>query len=257
VAERHAGYTATGGATCQTRALTRFHNNGKYMPAPSTCNPMPRLLAPVLITLLLSACASQKNANDATTTGIANSLISGELEHGHYRAADDSFAVDTPFRPGSEAYASMHIAESFDISESQVLFTSSAAPVEVYRVHLFKGNLPAEGELYRQATAQYFQLFEERYGTTLEPITLQDHQISGVSATSATFGQYIPARSALGMSADAVDIWHSYYYLERGDNAAFIWINRPQPDQPGATAGAEERIDVFINSFELTSKPLR
>ncbi|MEH6491442.1 hypothetical protein [Halopseudomonas sp.] len=227
------------------------------MSASSTCNLLPRLLTPALIALLLSACAGQQSTEQESPTGIANSLLSGELENGHYRAADKSFQVETPFRPGSEAYANMHIAESFDINESQVLFTSSAAPVEVYRVHLFKGNLPAEGELYRQATAQYFQLFEERYGTSLEPITLQDHQISGVSATSATFGQYIPERSALGMSADAVDIWHSYYYLERGDNAAFIWINRPQPNQPGATPGAEERIEDFINSFELASKPLR
>jgi hypothetical protein len=227
------------------------------MPAPLSCITPLRLLAPALVTLLLSACASQQNTEEVSGTGIANSVLSGKLHHGNYRAADDSFRVDTPFRPGSETYTNMHIAESFDISESQVLFTSSAAPVEVYRVHLFKGNLPPEGELYRQATAQYFELFEERYGTTLEPINLQDHQISGVSATSATFGQYIPERSALGLSADAVDIWHSYYYLERGENAAFIWINRPQPNQPGATPGAEERIDAFINSFELTSKPLR
>lgn len=226
-----------------------------------THHTMPRknLFTACSLTLLLSACASQQGVNEGQDSGadIANSLISGELHNGHYRAADDSFSADTPFRPGSEAYSTMRIAESFDISESQVQFTSAAAPIEVYRIHLFKGDLPAEGELYRQATAQYFQLFEERYNTTLEPITLQDHEVSGVSATSATFGQHIPERSALGISAEAVDIWHSYYYLERGDNAAFIWINRPQPDQPGAASGAEERIAAFIDSFELTEKPLR
>ncbi len=221
----------------------------------TTCQ---RLLTVCSLTLLLSACANQQHSDDSQSGSdeIANSLISGELHNGHYRAADGSFSVDTPFRPGSEAYRNMHIAESLDISESQVQFTSAAAPVEVYRVHLFKGDLPAEGELYRQATAQYFKLFEERYETTLEPITLQDHEVSGVTATSATFGQHIPQRSALGLNAEAVDIWHSYYYLERGDNAAFIWINRPQPNQPGATQGAEERIQDFIDSFELTSKSL-
>ncbi|MEH6563942.1 MAG: hypothetical protein V7756_01250 [Halopseudomonas sp.] len=226
------------------------------MLASATSTSALRRLGISLLPLLLSACASQQDT-PPEGTGIANSLLRGELEDGHYRAADGSFSVDTPFRPGSDAYSQMHIGESFDISESQVQFTSSAAPIEVYRVHLFKGDLPADGELYRQATAQYFQLFEERYHTTLEPINLQDHRISGVSATSATFGQHIPQRSALGLSAEAVDIWHSYYYLERGDNAAFIWINRPQPDQAGASAGAEERIEAFIDSFELTSKALR
>jgi len=88
-------------------------------------------------------------------------------------------------------------------------------------------------------------------------VTLEDHEISGVSATSATFAQHIPERSALGINAAAVDIWHSYYYLERGENAAFIWINRPKPGQAEAAEGAEQRIDTFINSFELTSKALR
>ena len=176
-----------------------------------------RLLTVCSLTLLLSACANQQHSDDSQS--------------------------------GSD-----EIANSLISGELQ--FTSAAAPVEVYRVHLFKGDLPAEGELYRQATAQYFKLFEERYETTLEPITLQDHEVSGVTATSATFGQHIPQRSALGLNAEAVDIWHSYYYLERGDNAAFIWINRPQPNQPGATQGAEERIEGFIDSFQLTSKSL-
>lgn len=215
-----------------------------------------RLLTTTCLAFLLSACAIQQ-ADQSETEQMVNSVITGKLHNGHYRAADNSFQADTPFRPGTGSYRSMHIAESFDISESQVQFTSSAAPVEVYRVHLFKGNIPAEGELYRQATAQYFELFEERYNTTLEPITLQDQQISGVTATSATFGQHIPQRSALGMTADEVDIWHSYYYLERGDNAAFIWINRPQPDQAGATPGAEQRIRDFIDSFQLNAKALR
>lgn len=229
------------------------------MPRTQPAIPCKNLFTACFLMLLLSACANQQTADEGQDNGteIANSLITGKLNNGHYRAADDSFTAETPFRPGSEAYSNMHIAESFDINESQVQFTSATAPIEVYRVHLFKGDLPAEGELYRQATAQYFQLFEERYETTLEPITLQDHEISGVSATSATFGQHIPERSALGINAAAVDIWHSYYYLERGDNAAFIWINRPQPDQPGAASGAEERIAAFIDSFELTEKPLR
>ncbi len=190
-----------------------------------------------------------------TTGGIIGGLIpapkmtQGELSNGRYTAKDQTFSVDSPFATDSIAYTYMSITEDYQEGEDHIIFASSAAPAEVYRVDVIKQarNEPALRELI---LSKYKEVFESSYKA---PMQLQGNEpvsISGLDSTASSFVQEIPERRSGGQVAHGFTALFTYYYLERNGNAYAILVNRAAPGDAGFAEGAEGRISKFIRSFQ-------
>jgi predicted transcriptional regulator YdeE len=207
-----------------------------------------RSLIAVVFILQVTGCSS--------TGGVVGGLVpapkltQGELSEGRYLAKDKSFSVDSPFEKESNAYTYMAIAEDFSLTENRLQFSSSVVPAEVYRVNIFKNVGPQEN-IGDAAFSQYRQFFEDSYKTSFEGPKTEEITVEGVQYTLNTYSQHIPERSSLGRKVQELDVLHTCLYLAKGDNAAFICVNRIASGKEGSTDGSEERVQRFIKSFRL------
>lgn len=202
----------------------------------------------ILVTYALWGCTS----TGGTIGGLipAPKLTKGKLEDGLYTAQDGSFTVKTPFNRESYEYTYMEIAERYSELEDNVQFSTSVAPAEVYRVNIFK-NVTPEENLRASAFASYRKQFESAYQTSFEDEASEYVSISGDSVVVSTYSQYIPERGSIGAKAQALDVLHSCFYLEKSRNSAFVCANRIAPGTEGSSKESEERVSEFIKSFQL------
>ena len=190
-------------------------------------------------------------------------ITQGTLVDGQYTAKDNSFSVKTPFDKESNEYTYMKIEEHYSDTENHIVFSSSAASAEVYRVDIYK-NIKNQGpgmdttELGKQLLSKYTETFQSAYKTNLAQQRSETITVGPSQAVSQSFVQQIPERSDGLRKAMAFTVLHSSYFLEDGNNAAFIWINRMSvnSDSPykaliARSVKAEERVRQFINSFRL------
>lgn len=190
-----------------------------------------------------------------TTGGIIGGLIpapkftKGDLTDGLYLAQDMSFSVVSPFPEDSYAYTYMSVSEEYTEKEINVVFSSSAAPAEVYRVNVYKNIQPVAGveafflDSYRTA-------LEGAYNTPFEKREAQQISVSNVSTTLHTYFQHIPERSERGRKLMSFDVLHSCFYLAKVSTAAFVCLNRIEGGTPLA-GNSDERVQAFIQSFQL------
>jgi len=188
-------------------------------------------------------------------------ITQGRLVDGQYIAKDNSFSVKSPFDKESNEYTYMKIEENYSDTENHIVFSSSAASAEVYRVDIYK-NIKKLGtdptELGKQLLSRYTEKFQSSYKTNLTQQRSETITVGPLQAVSHFFVQQIPERSDGLRTAMAFTALHSSYFLEDGETAAFIWINRMSvgSDSPykaliARSVKAEERAKQFINSFRL------
>jgi hypothetical protein len=190
-------------------------------------------------------------------------ITQGKLVDGQYIAKDNSFSVKSPFDKESNEYTYMKIEEHYSDTENHIVFSSSAASAEVYRVDIYKNiknQRPAidATELGKQLLSKYTEIFQNAYKTNLTEQRSETIAVGPLQSVCHSFVQQIPERSDGLRKAMAFTALHSSYFLEDGNNAAFIWINRMSvgSDSPykaliARSAKAEERAKEFINSFRL------
>ncbi|NOI60953.1 hypothetical protein [Vibrio coralliilyticus] len=173
----------------------------------------------------------------------------GLVEDDIYTAKDASFSVTTPFKSDPYANRYMEVQEQYSNRENQVVFTSTAAPMEVYKVFVFK-NVEAEENLKEIVRNAYYQQFESFYGTPVEPKSVESITISGFKTKQLTFRQKIPETKSVLENRPELTITHLAYYVEAGSNAAYIFVNKPS-DGDIFVEGSETRIRDFVHSFKL------
>ncbi|MDN3611292.1 hypothetical protein ACODM8_20135 [Vibrio ostreicida] len=173
----------------------------------------------------------------------------GLIEDDIYTAKDASFSVTTPFK--SDAYANryMEVQEQYSDRENQVVFTSTAAPMEVYKVFVFKG-VETEENLEKIVRDAYYQQFESFYGTPVEPTSVESITISGFKTKQLAFKQEIPATKSVLQDRPELTITHLAYYVESGNSAAYIFVNKPS-DGDIFIEGSDSRNRDFVRSFKL------
>jgi hypothetical protein len=193
-------------------------------------------------------------------------VTEGTLVDGWYTAKDNSFSVKSPFEKESTEYTYMKIEEHYSATENHIVFSSSAASAEVYRVDIYKNIKSSKPgvdatEMGKQLLSAYTERFQNAYKTSLIQQRAETISIGPLQAISHSFVQQIPERSQNLQRAMAFTALHTSYFLEDGENAAFIWINRMSvgSDSPykaliARSVKAEERLKEFINSFRL-NKP--
>jgi hypothetical protein len=190
-------------------------------------------------------------------------ITEGTLADGRYTAKDNSFSVKSPFEKENNEYTYMKIEEHYSATENHIVFSSSAASAEVYRVDIYK-NIKSQKlgvdatELEKQLRSGYTERFQNVYKTSLIQQRSETISVGPLQAISHAFVQQIPERSQNLQKAMGFTALHTSYFLEDGDNAAFIWINRMSvsSDSPykaliARSVKAEERVKQFINSFRL------
>ncbi|MER2498235.1 hypothetical protein ABS858_19330 [Vibrio neptunius] len=173
----------------------------------------------------------------------------GQIDDDIYTAKDASFSVTTPFK--SDAYANryMEVQEQYSNRENQVVFTSTAAPMEVYKVFVFKG-VETEENLEEVVRDAYYQQLESFYGTPVEPTNVESITISGFKTKQLAFKQKIPATKSVMQDRPELTITHLAYYVETGNRAAYIFVNKPS-DGDIFVEGSDTRIKDFVDSFKL------
>jgi len=187
----------------------------------------------------------------------------GKLADSLYTAKDNSFSVNSPFDKDSYEYKYMKIEEHYSDTEAHIVFSSSAASAEVYRVDIYKKikhqkQGPNNTELGKLLVSRYTEIFQNTYKTNLTLQKSETIPVGSVQAVSHSFVQQIPERSDGMQKAMGFTALHSSYYLQDGDNAGFIWINRMSVDKDNPfralvirSVAAEERVKQFVNSFRL------
>lgn len=206
----------------------------------------------LVLAVVLAACVAGCSSTGGAIGGLipAPKFTKGTLSDGVYTAKDKSFSVAVPFAPGSQGYTYMEIVEKYDAGESQVVFSSSVHPAEVYRVATFADVKPAE-RLPEGTVATYRKDLEASYGTPFREEKTTPQLIDGILAISHRFSQTIPERSADGHRYNGFEVIHSTHFLQRSTRAAFISVNRMPEGAGGRTSGNEVRIAAFVKSFRL------
>ncbi len=207
-------------------------------------------------TLALALAVTASIAGCSATRGAIGGLIpapkftKGTLSDGSYTAKDKSFSVAVPFPPGTPGYTYMEIAEKYEAGESQVVFSSSVHPAEVYRVATFP-DVKAEERLAEVSVATYRKDLEASSSAPFREEKATPELIDGILSIPHRFSQTIPERSADGHRYKGFVAIHSTHFLQRSSRAAFIAINRMPDGSAPRAEGGEARIAAFLKSFRL------
>jgi hypothetical protein len=206
-----------------------------------------KLLFYFVLALGLSGCST----SGGTIGGLvpAPKITKGKLSESIYTAQDNMFSVGSPFEEGSNAYTYMSITEDYRDEEDHIVFSSSAAPAEVYRVDIIK-DIKTGTDLGNFILTKYKEVFESTYKTPMDPQRDETVLIGGISSSSTTFTQQVPERKSGMQVAKGFTAIYTYYYFEKDGNAFAILINRMAPGDETFTKGAEERVSKFIGSFQ-------
>ncbi len=133
----------------------------------------------------------------------APKITKGTLVDGKYTAMDESFSVNSPFPEGGYEYTYMKIMERYSDFENQITFSSSAAPTEVYRVHIYKDvdyqklGISSAEELEEHLLSMAKDIFESAYDTPLIQQDSETKSIGNLKADSHSFLQEIPERGGI------------------------------------------------------------
>lgn len=197
----------------------------------------------------------------------APKITKGTLKEGLYTAKDGSFSVMSPFPFGSYEYLYMKVEEHYTKGQTQIIFSSSPAPAEVYRIHTLSrvaadGFAPSPEFASQELLNAAISMFEEGYGTALNRDGQGFRAGGNLEFAWQSFIQEVPERRGgfrdRYMAAQAMTVQHRAYQGSRGDELVFVWINRPVEGKlsgatPAGKAAAEERELQFIESFRLLS----
>ena len=206
----------------------------------------------LILAVVVTACVAGCSATGGTIGGLipAPKFTKGTLSDGLYTAKDKSFSVAVPFPPGSPGYTYMEIAEKYDAGESQVVFSSSVHPAEVYRVATFADVKPAE-RLPEGLVTTYRKDLEASSGAAFREEKTTPELIDGILAISHRFSQTSPERSEGGGKSKRFAVIHSTHFLQRSTRAACIAVNRMPDGSMAGAVGNEARIAAFLKSFRL------
>ena len=142
----------------------------------------------LVLALVVMACIAGCTSTGGAIGGLipAPKFTKGTLSDGRYTAKDKSFAVAAPFPPGTPGYTYMEITEKSEAGESQVVFSSSIHPAEVYRVITFTDVNPAE-RLADTSVATYRRDLEASSGAPFREEKTTPEIVDGMAFRYARF----------------------------------------------------------------------